>query len=198
SGVAVSIVPADKLLVPGLSTELVITISNNGSRPIRPYLLDLNGSAVGLDANSRLPLFPGRSLPAKGRFATPNNANINVPHYQHLYDGRLFGEELEATAYMQIEGTSITVPAEMAMDVGPAMEIANISPSPIVRTPAATKTKLTSAAQCIYRDSDFNLRLTNNQDSPFSGELVTGSSTGRRTGSRKLTIGPHESVKVLA
>ncbi len=86
------------------------------------------------------------------------------------------------------------VPATVAIDVTPAVEIANISPSPLVKAPAATK-RTTSTTGCAFRDFDYSLRVTNNQDVPFEGQIVRGPLSGRLVGARVM-VAQHSASKV--
>jgi LmbE family N-acetylglucosaminyl deacetylase len=139
SGVTVTVAPADKVLVPGRTSDFVISISNAGSGPVKPYLLGFNGTARGVDGDKPGPLLPGRTLTTTRQYATASDATVNVPHAQHLYDGQLLGRRINATAVVKIEDATFMVPAETSMDVAPPVEIADVSPSPLVLSPDTDK-----------------------------------------------------------
>jgi len=196
SGVTVTVTPRDKLLVPGRTSDFVINISNGGSKPVTPYLLTgfKGGAKGGLDDNSVGPLLPGRTITMTRKYATPPDATVNVPPAQHLYDGQLFGRRIEATAFVKIEDATFTVPVETSMDVASAVEITNVSPSPAVKTPTDRKAKLLGTMDCVLRDFDYKVRLTNHQDTPFAGQLVVGPGFGRKAAYHPVTIAAHDQL----
>ena len=192
SGVTVTVTPGDKLLMPGRTSDFVISISNGGSGPVKPYLLGFNGTVGGVGANSTGPLLPGRDITITKKYATPFDATVNVPHAQHLYDGQLLGQRIDATAFVRIEDAAFMVRTETSMDVAGPVEITNISPSPVVKTPSDRKPKLRGSMDCILRDFDFTVRLTNHQDAPFSGQLIVGPGFGRKAAYHPVTIAAHD------
>ncbi len=194
SGVTVTVTPRDKLLVPGRTSDFVISISNGGSGTVTPYLLMgfKGGAKGGLDDNSAGPLLPGRTITMTRKYATPPDATVNVPPAQHLYDGQFLGRRIDATAFVKIEDATFTVPAETSMDVAAAVEITNVSPSPAVKTPPDRKAKLQGTMDCMLRDFDYKVRLTNHQDAPFAGQLIVGAGFGRRAAYHPVTIAAHD------
>jgi LmbE family N-acetylglucosaminyl deacetylase len=190
------------VLSPGTSATFTLVVSNQGRDPITLAKKNLGTSGpnlIGLPCCPALAsnalIAPGRSVQIPLKYSVPADAPLTVPHSAHLYDDRVFGTAVSTSA-TATASTTFWIGARRWVDVAPPLEITNVSPSPIIRTPASAKRTLTQAAECVFRDSDFNLRLTNHQDSPFSGELVTGSSTGRKTSSRKVTIAPLESITI--
>jgi LmbE family N-acetylglucosaminyl deacetylase len=196
SGVTVTVTPRDKLLVPGRTSDFVIRISNGGRGTVTPYLLIgfKGGAKGGLDDNSVGPLLPGRTITMTRKYATPADATVNVPPAQHLYDGQLFRRRIEATAFVKIEDATFTVPAETSMDVAAAVEITNISPSPAVKTPPDRKAKLQGTMDCLLRDFNYKVRLTNHQGATLSGQLIVGPGFGRKAAYHPITIGAHDTV----
>jgi LmbE family N-acetylglucosaminyl deacetylase len=192
SGVTVTIAPADAVLVPGRTSDFVITISNAGAEPVQPYLLGFNGTVRGADANSSGPLLPGKTITMTKQYATPSDAKVNVPHAQHLYDGQLRGRRIDTNAFVKIGDATFTVPTETSMDVAAAVEITNLSPSPAVKTPADDRPKLRGTMDCLLRDFDYKVRVTNNQDAPFSGQLIVGAGFGKRAAYHPITIARHD------
>jgi len=95
--------------------------------------------------------------------ATPKNAPFNVPHEQHLYDGYSLGKRFSAKADFEIDGAKFSVSDDELLDIAPAIEIRQASPSPVVWTPGHDPTMT------------FNAVLRNNLDKPFRGVLSLNS-----------------------
>ena len=204
AGISVDVVPEAKALVPGVPANFKITVTNHGSVEARLGTVGLDGMGSGAGGpasepgrpTSTRPVGPGQSVTIVREFETRRDAALTVPHQAHLYDGREFGEQFTAIVSVSMNGGgSFMVPATVSIDVTPPVEIANISPLPIIRTPAATKRTMTGAVDCVFRDFDFRLRLTNNQDSPFSGEIVSGQLWGRKAGA-SVMVAAHNSANV--
>jgi len=196
AGINVDVVPEAKALLPGVPATFKITVTNHGSVEARLGEVHFDGMGMGEGhGSSARVLSAGQSVRLVRSFTVPSNAAMTVPHQDHLYDGRVFGEKFTATVTAALPGGSFMVPATVSVDVAPPIEIANISSSPIIRTPAATKRTMTGAADCVFRDFDFRLRVTNNQDSPFSGEIVTGPLWGRKVGA-SVMVAAHDTTNV--
>jgi LmbE family N-acetylglucosaminyl deacetylase len=160
SGVTVTVNPADRVLVPGRTSDFVISISNAGSEAVKPYLLGFSGTAKGGEANSTSPLLPGKTIVTTRQYKTPSDAVVNLPPAQHLYDGQLFGRHISANAFVKIEDATFMVPVETSIDVAPPVEIADISPSPIVVTPGTPSSSET-----------LGITLTNHTPTTIAGNL---------------------------
>ncbi len=190
SGVAVRIRPADKVLVPGDTSKFEITISNGGPLSALPYLMAFNGSASGVGANTAGPLLPGKSITVIREFRTPPDETTTVPNYKHLYDGAVFGKQISATAYVNIEGAGFMVPANVFMDVAPRVEIAHAVPNPFVIRQDYDKTYRSEPA--------LTFLLVNNSNTTFRGQLSVKLNYGSdRLQVNLLPLG-HETVTMTA
>lgn len=181
SALEASLNPSNDVLIPGASTSVSLKISNNGESDARIQNITLRG----LRQKSRL-RFP-QSLAAGEtinielvKFTSPT-ASITVPAAEHLYDGKLFGEELSAIVNVEISGAGFPVPATTRIEVAPAVEITGISPSPIVHTPALQNLReVVSGISLFIPDyrgpsTKLALRLINHQDKTFDGEIRAAS-----------------------
>ncbi|HVS20871.1 MAG TPA: hypothetical protein VHD88_03435, partial [Pyrinomonadaceae bacterium] len=79
------------------------------------------------------------------------------------------------------------------VNFAPPVEIENISPSPLVR--AAKMRTISSPVDCAFSDFDYSLRVTNNQDVAFEGQIVVGPSSGPKVGS-SVTVAAHGTANV--
>jgi hypothetical protein len=203
AGISVDLVPGSEALVPGVPANFKVSVTNHGSVEARLGMVHLEGMGHGAGGpasgpgrpTSTLPVAPGQSVTIEREFQTPQDATVTVPHQEHLYDGREFGEQFTAIVSVRMNGgVTFMVPARASVDVAPAVEITNISPSPAVRTPPDRKTKLQDTMDCTLRDFDYKVRLTNHQDTPFSGQLIVGPGYYRKAAYHPVTIAAHDQV----
>jgi LmbE family N-acetylglucosaminyl deacetylase len=134
--VTVTVAPEAKTLVPGTTTNFDITVSNQGSEKMQLAAVDLRG--MGTSSERPAPtstVLPGQTVKIVRAFTVPDNAGLTVPHDQHLYDGKTFGEKFTATVAVVAEGQTFQVLASVAVDVTPKIEITRVKPSLIVVTP---------------------------------------------------------------
>lgn len=199
SGVSIKFEPRSEPLIPGTPTTFNIALSNHGGAEITAQSISFSG---GGQAALRLLKEPVRVAAGKTFVVTAkddhtNGLNINVPRSEHLYDGRVSGERLRAEAVVKHKGAQFTVAANTTVDVAPAVEIASLSPSPLVVTPSLVKGNSTDgppssfiAGPGVVPDKNqqivtFNLRLINHQNTPFEGDI-----TARNPGDQFLSK-PH-------
>ncbi|MDT5059945.1 MAG: hypothetical protein QOH63_404 [Acidobacteriota bacterium] len=203
SGIQATLTPRNDVLIPGTTTKATLVISNYGESDARIQSINLQR---GLQQVSRLKfpqtLAPGETANIELESFTPREASITVPHAEHLYDGKLSGEELAASASVEIDGAVFPINAKTRIDVAPPVEIASITPSPFVLPPSVqvqtpnSSIKINAAAES---SNEFTLRLINHQSQPFIGEIITGEAASkvprRRTGI-KLEAKETREVKV--
>jgi LmbE family N-acetylglucosaminyl deacetylase len=203
AGIVVDLAPENDALVPGVPANFKITVTNHGTLEARLGMVALDGMGHGAGGpasgagrpTSTVPVAPGQSITIVREFQTSRDALVTVPHQEHLYDGREFGEQFTATVSVSMNGRgNFMVPARASVDVAPAVEITNISPSPAVRTPPDKKTKLQGEMDCLLSDFDYKVRLTNHQDTPFSGQLIVGPGFYRKAAYHPITIAAHDTV----
>ena len=197
AALSTKLIPSRNPVEPKSEFSFTVELTNHGARELA--LGRLNVTAEGPSTASPVALLNTSLAPGK-TFSCPIHMAAGVlepslPHETHLYDGRFWGYAFAGYVVVEIEKVSFEVKAEASVDVAPGIEIAAISPSPIIRTPAATKRTMTGAVDCVFRDFDFTVRVTNNQDSPFSGDIVTGPLSGRKAGS-SVMVAAHKSANV--
>jgi LmbE family N-acetylglucosaminyl deacetylase len=197
SGITTRILPADPNVVPGTHAAFMLKVTNAGDRPARLANIVFHGFSTNGNATTPPKLEPGSTIDIKISDQVPTNAEITVPHSMHLYDDLFAGRRLWAGLAVEVAGTRFLVPETLRTDVVPAVEITNNSLSPIVSTPGATKSTITAPVDCVFRDFDYNLRVTNNQDVTLSGEIVTGPRFGRKAESWKLNIAAHDKADLV-
>ena len=166
SGLTATLTPRDPAVIPGTSTAFHLSLSHKGDTPvsIQSYTFYAGERQVKTSGTTATPLSPSRSFAITETWQTPGDAVINVPHAEHLYDGRLFGEEFREVVVINVAGVQFPLMASTRVDVVPAVEVISVSPSPLVLTPATNNQLI-----------NFYLRLTNHQRAPFEGIISAGS-----------------------
>jgi len=160
SGVVLTLKAHNSLLVPGNPARFTASLANTGERTVRINRLSFLGWGA------RAPLDVADQLVADTETSntvdqvTPATAVPTVPPAQHLYDGRLFGEQFVADADLEIDGAWFSLRSETRLDIAPAVEIKEISPSLYVFTPGI-----------VNRPLALKIKLANNLDRPFRGTL---------------------------
>lgn len=186
SGISVTITPREEVLVPNTTTAFSVSISNSGTRDATITEIDFKDLKYvsGIETPQRLA--PGATINLTASAYAPRDAAPSVPHAKHLYDGLLFGYEFGARVYTLVDGARFPVSATTRMDVAPAIEIASLSPSPYVLTPAT-----------INREMTFNLRLISHRRAPFKGFLTVASPANQMIDmGPSVTLNPRETQEV--
>jgi LmbE family N-acetylglucosaminyl deacetylase len=124
------------LMIPGAQMSYSVFLYNQGESEVQlkrsSFLVD--GREVGSGVSSSL-LKSSTSLRSEPIYTVPQTAALNMPQSEHLYDGRLWGEELSQKFMLEVDGAAFTVTASRRFNVAPAVEIESLSPSPLVITP---------------------------------------------------------------
>jgi LmbE family N-acetylglucosaminyl deacetylase len=164
SGLSVRIEPREDVLVPGSTTAFTVTISNQGAH--EALITEIDFKDLKYESGIKTPqrLAPGEILNLTASTYVPPGAVPSVPHARHLYDGLLFGYRFGVRVHTEQDGARFPVSAAKRMDVAPAVEIASLSPSPYVVTPAT-----------VNRETTFKLRLVSHRRAPFKGFLTVAS-----------------------
>ncbi len=204
AGVAIRVLPSPNPVTPDSKVNLAINISNAGDKTVRAFGCKSDSPWEGpmfdyvprrrlqiLDAE----IASGSNLIRSNSVDLTSRIPINVPLSEHLYETSSLGLELFTHCAIEVAGANFNLEATTRVNAAPPLELTRISPSPIVRTSAAQRTKIGSA-DCAFRDFNYTVRVTNNQGSPFSGEIVSGSGLGRKAGSRSVTIAAHDKADV--
>lgn len=182
AGVSLSLTTNDPILIRGAKTSFNITLANAGSKPVHVSKLSYAAWEKELTAEPPDQLLPDTETIITIENMTPANAAYTVPKADHLYDGLLFGAPSRATAELDVEGATFLISTALVLDVTPAIEIKNISPSPCVRT-----------EETLGRCRELTSTLSNHTKAPFRGtiKMRIDRDLGLRTDvSRTLVMGP--------
>ena len=168
SRITATLTPQDTVFVPKTQAAFSLTLSNQGRRAatIRGVQLSSWQGVSNINFPSRL--LPGATIKRTLTIRVPSNAEINLPRAAHLYDERLFGQQVRALINVVVKDESFALHASTQVDVAPAVEVASISPSPFVLTPGN-----------INQPKNFSFRLINHQRAPFAGRVGSGNPADR-------------------
>jgi LmbE family N-acetylglucosaminyl deacetylase len=201
SEIKATLTPQTSMLIPGETTSVALVISNDGASAATIQGINFRGLQPANRQRFPQTLAPGMSLKLELRSHTPRTAPISVPHAEHLYDGKLFGEELAAEINVKIDGAAFPVEATTRVDVAPAVEIVNITPSPLVLIPITVdhlSSSPTTPRMNPESSATFALRLVNHQNQPFRGEIIGGeSASGVRAKGTAVALAPNETREIL-
>lgn len=186
TAISLSVSSAEPVLIPGEKAHFTISLANAGTKPVQ--ISKLSFSAWGKESSIEPPdhLLNGTETTVAAETVTPGNVRATVPQADHLYDGSLFGAPFKATAEIDVEGAKFQISTVANVDVAPAIEILNISPSPCVRT-----------EETLGRCRELSLKLTNHMSAPLRGQikLRLDNEGANATGvSRPFVIGPNETT----
>ncbi len=185
SGINATLTSETGVLVSGSAARFRLRITNNGNREAIIQKVSFKGLGKRKDLKSPSRLAPKATINLNARDFIWLDIEPSVPHAAHLYDGQLFGPEFQATIQLAVNGKSFTLPVATRIDIAPAVEIAHITPSPIVITPATLS-------------SPFNLSFTliNHQRTPFRGALAENKLKYVGPSRRILEIGAHQAKSI--
>jgi LmbE family N-acetylglucosaminyl deacetylase len=173
SGITATLTPTTQsALIPGSPIAFQVTVNSRGRGPnneragihVKRLSFRVDGREVSSKGEMDVAIEPEHPVVFTEEYLTPADALINVPHAAHLYDGQLFGHEFKEEITLEMDGARFPLNATTRLDVVPPVEIARITPSMLVLTPA------TAGAP-----STFTVRLNNHLAAPFTGQLITGS-----------------------
>jgi LmbE family N-acetylglucosaminyl deacetylase len=185
SGVSLNISSDVPLLIRNQKNNFVITLTNAGPKPLQITNLSFNG--WGKHSTVAVPdhLLADTDTTAAVEVTTPANTAFTVPKAEHLYDELFSGIPFRATAEIDIEGALFVVNTVRNVDVAPAVEILDVSPSPCVRTEEA-----------LGRCKVLSVTFSNHLAAPFRGTLtaqVTSFDTFHsHSVTRQVVLGPRE------
>jgi LmbE family N-acetylglucosaminyl deacetylase len=191
--VSLTLKTSEPVLVPGIDTQLTASLANSGDSEVEISSVVFHGLASDTRLKAAEKLIPATETLSEFTFTTPKTEHVSVPASEHLYDGRLFGKRLVVEASLVIEGAPFSVSTDEQVDVTPAVEIKNITPSPCVRAPRSPAEPIPCSL--------FRMVLTNHLATTFQGQirsLFSGSTGGDRIGvPRNIVLDPRETREVV-
>jgi LmbE family N-acetylglucosaminyl deacetylase len=182
-------IPRDAVVSPGSPTTFTVTIANNGETPMTVYSFTFFAGKRNVKTlyTGSSPFPPNDSGSVTDDWTVPSDTIPSLPHKEHLYDGRIFGDEFREVVVVNLAGIQFSVGEPTRVDVGPLIEIANVSPALLVITPQTGNVSKALTLQVINNGKD--VRKTS-----IERIAVVDNPEPKRTkiGETPLTIGPAE------
>jgi LmbE family N-acetylglucosaminyl deacetylase len=179
-----------RIVVPGNQEVFGFDLDNHGSRPAHVERAVFYGLASFSELDAEETLLPGKGM---ARLATDRivpDERITIPHSLHLYDGGYAGREERGFAFVNVANFTFRVPFSMRVDVAPAVEIADVSPSPLILRPADVGAS--SAGTDVLPAPRLKLKLVNHVNQPFKGEILLGKQDRSGEEIRKIDLQPNQ------
>ncbi len=184
AGVSLNISSNSPLLIRNQKNTFTVTLTNAGSKPLQITRLTFN--AWGKESTLEVPdhLLADTDTSPAVEVVTPTSAPFTVPKAEHLYDSSL-GIPFEATAQIDIEGAQFVIKTAKMIDVAPAVELLEISPSPCVRT-----------EETLGRCKVLGVTFQNHLPAPFRGtmsaQITSFDTVHSYSVNRQVVLGPLE------
>ena len=167
SGITAKFISNQEVAQPGSAAGFRLELMNNGATEVR---LDTVFFGAGYTnghimlnpvASLKVRLAPGKNISTPINYQVPLTAELTTPHAQHLYDGRVNGYPVAVSVLSEIQDVRFEIAEKDLIDISPPVEIAAISPEPLVVTP-------TTPANA----QSFTVTLTNHQKVASTGRLA--------------------------
>jgi LmbE family N-acetylglucosaminyl deacetylase len=196
TGVSAKLTNNGQVLIPGNNASLELEIANKGKEAVR---IDLVITKLGRTAAQQTRgslINPGTSTKIPIALRVPGDLAVTVPHAKHLYEENFAGVPVETAAVIDFSQTKSPFPLviEKSFDVTPSVDIADISPSPLVIRP--DEVGVSSAGADIFpaKLPEVKIELINYLDRRFNGEVLFGLKNQPQPTSRKVELLPHQIV----
>jgi LmbE family N-acetylglucosaminyl deacetylase len=152
--------------------NLPIRITYAGAEPIG---LNCGGPEASRNATgTRWEVTPGQTLSVTSNIRIPSTAKINLPLDEHLYDEDGLGLSLALRCTYEIDNTKLAIDLPLRVDVAPPIEIADISPSPVVILRPRVGVSSAGADVLPLTPPKVSVKLFNHTKQPFKGDVAFG------------------------
>jgi hypothetical protein len=176
----------DTVLIPGTQAAFTLTLTNQGRDAATIKGAQFNNWRESVNVEFPSTLAPGATIKRSVSILVPKNAGINLPRAAHLYDELLFGQQVTALINVSVKDESFSLPVYAQADVAPIVEIARLSPSPLVLTPGN-----------INQPKIFTFNIVNHRRTPFAGRAGSGNAQDRSSSSNiTFRLSPNESRNI--
>jgi LmbE family N-acetylglucosaminyl deacetylase len=194
AGLKIAISPVNPTLARDSKGSFLVTISNTGTLTPLVMLTNSDMNASGTSDHRPHQIEPGKTDLIRLAYRVGTNDPITVPHSEHLYDGQLFRDFATMHVSMRLSGAEVSLAVRTWFDVAPSVEIADITPSPLVVRPATVGVSSAGADVFPPPSPKFKVQLINHLDQPFSGEIVIGQQNRNGETNHAVQLFPHQST----
>ncbi len=192
AGISAKLTNNGQVLIPGSNASLELEITNKGQEVVR---IDKVFARLGSTAAQqiRTPLInPGSSTKIPITLQVPTALGVTVPHAKHLYEQNFAGVPVAAAAIVDFKQTKFPLVIEKLFDATPPVDIAEISPSPLVIRPDEVGVSSAGADVFPARLPELKIQLINYLDQRSNVEVLLGQRNQRVQASRKVELLPHQ------
>jgi LmbE family N-acetylglucosaminyl deacetylase len=153
AGVSLQAESGRRLAAPGATLELTVRLSNSGSENVTVQGCGASLGPVGGFLGGDAKLVAGSELRRVVKITIPQNAPVNTPLANHLYDPSEPGLLLSTRCLINLPNGYFNVESSTQIDVAPPVEISKISPSPLVIIPGTNNTARPLTLQVINHEN---------------------------------------------
>jgi LmbE family N-acetylglucosaminyl deacetylase len=206
TGVSAKLSNNGQVLIPGQDASLELELTNKGTEPVRidPFITGLeleresakNPVEIKIKQPNPPVLKAGATIKIPITFRVPLDISVTVPHSRYLYKRNFAGLLLSAGAWAEFKQNKFTVKVQRSFDVTPAVDIADISPAPIVIRP--DEVGVSSAGADIFpaKLPELRIQVINYLDQRFNGEVLIGQTNQPAQTTRKVELLPRQIATV--
>jgi len=115
-----------------------------------------------------------------------------VPHAKHLYEKNFAGVPVEADVIIGFKQARFPLVVEKSFDATPSVDIAEISPAPLVIRPDEVGVSSAGADVFPAKLPELRVQLINYLDQRFNGEVLFGQQEQPDQSKRKVELLPHQ------
>ncbi len=196
AGVTATLTSENGIVVAGTQPAFVLKLANRGSQTVKISRAGLYGLTTFSLAKTKSELKPGETDEVRVTSLIPNAQTLTVPHAVHLYDGGYAGVRLRGFVLFERASKTVNVPYDLRVDVAPAVDIADISPLPLVIRPDEVGVSSAGADVFPAKLPELKIELINYLDQRFNGEVLFGLKNQREQTRRKIELLPHQIVTI--
>ena len=192
AGISAKLTNNGQVLIPGSNTSLELEITNKGQETVR---VDKAFASLGntvVQQTGIPPINPGSSKKIPITVQVPAALGVTVPHAKHLYEKNFAGVPVAAAAIIDFKQSKFPLVIEKLFDATPPVDIAEISPSPLVIRP--DEVGVSSAGADIFpaKLPDLKIQLINYLDQRSNVEVVLGQKNRPAQATQKVELLPHQ------
>jgi LmbE family N-acetylglucosaminyl deacetylase len=191
-GITATLSSQNGVVVRGTRAAFILKVVNKGSRSAQIMRVPFNGLTTFSVLSVKPKLNPGETTEVDAADQIGPDEKITVPHSGHLYDGGYAGRQERGSLLVEIANHSFQVPYKLNVGVAPAVEIADISPSPVVIRPDEVGVSSAGADVFPAKLPELRIQLINYLDQRFNGEVLLGEKNQKEQTRRTVELLPHQ------
>ncbi|MGZ8846046.1 MAG: PIG-L deacetylase family protein [Pyrinomonadaceae bacterium] len=200
TGISAKLTNNNQVLIPGDNASLELELTNTGKEPVRidrvfaglGNLADKDFVEIPVRQTRNALLNSGATTKIPIVFKVPAGLGVTVPHAKHLYEKNFAGIPVVAIASIDFNTTKFLLTIEKSFDATPSVDMAEISPAPLVIRPDEVGVSSAGADVFPAKLPEVKIQLINYLDQRFTGEVLFGLKNQPGQTSRKIELLPHQ------